>query len=333
MSDFWRSSGYHLLKRDESGNLVLTDDFLRLFLSRSELKPDEQSCAGEYALHSHLLAQPRASVAPEEIAAIADPNAKENWQVWLRFRDRLAAARTMEAAYLSLFGEEGVNAPPVFINELVQVILRKILEGCGDAFELRAAEMFFRAQKISINDGNVLAADLALVEGKGMGHLGRWLLEKGAPVKSLTLDVLDESSAAAYLGRDERYDTVLSINGARPGAHALCRVMERWIAHFHQIKVTIIPVPEIAQEDWVWHVGLDAEATKLLNDLYRGVDVPQDEMWRMLALFSLSFSRPSDARAELGARPVYLGLAMSKDNVLRLKPQNLLVNLPLALRT
>ncbi len=32
----------------------------------------------------------------------------------------------------------------------------------------------------------------------------------------------------------------------------------------------------------------------------------------------------------VAGRPVYLGLAMTTDNVLRMKPQNLLVNLPLA---
>ena len=29
-SDFWQSSGFHLLARDEAGRLVVTDDFLRV---------------------------------------------------------------------------------------------------------------------------------------------------------------------------------------------------------------------------------------------------------------------------------------------------------------
>jgi hypothetical protein len=33
---------------------------------------------------------------------------------------------------------------------------------------------------------------------------------------------------------------------------------------------------------------------------------------------------------DIAGRPIYLGMAMTTDNVLRLKPQNLLVNLPLA---
>ncbi len=38
-------------------------------------------------------------------------------------------------------------------------------------------------------------------------------------------------------------------------------------------------------------------------------------------------------RRELAGRPVYLGLAMSAERVLRLKPQNLIVNLPLRARS
>ena len=37
--------------------------------------------------------------------------------------------------------------------------------------------------------------------------------------------------------------------------------------------------------------------------------------------------------ADVAGKPVYLGLAMDGDNVLRLKPQNLLLNLPLAGRS
>jgi hypothetical protein len=32
----------------------------------------------------------------------------------------------------------------------------------------------------------------------------------------------------------------------------------------------------------------------------------------------------------IAGRPIYLGMAMTPDNFLRLKPQNLLMNLPLA---
>lgn len=329
MIDFWRSCPYRLLERSEDG-LRVSDDFLRHLLSWPELAPDEDSCSSERGLHAQLIEEPRARVTRQQIQLIANPDARENWQVWLDFHECLLRAPTLEAAYSALFAGKEVTVPLVFINQLVQTILRGILDGCEDALELRAAELFFRAQKISLHNSAVLAADLALVEGKAMGNLGRWLTERGAPVKSIELEVLEDKNAQSYFARDERHDMVLAINGI--GGLALARVMEKWIAHFHKAKVTIIPVPKIAGDNWVWHLGLDAEASRLLNDLYRGIEVPADDLVRLLALFTLNFAQASDARAELDGRPVYLGLAMSQDNVLRLKPQNLLTNLPLARR-
>ena len=46
--------------------------------------------------------------------------------------------------------------------------------------------------------------------------------------------------------------------------------------------------------------------------------------------FQLDFIDPNDMREQLRGRPVYLAMAMDASNRLRLKPQNLLLNLPLA---
>jgi hypothetical protein len=94
--------------------------------------------------------------------------------------------------------------------------------------------------------------------------------------------------------------------------------------------VRIEPVEAIRDERWVWHVGLDGEATAILNDLYRGEDVPEERRRRLLALFRLSFAEPAAMLVDVADRPVYLALAMTGDRRLRMKPQNLLTNLPLA---
>ena len=120
-----------------------------------------------------------------------------------------------------------------------------------------------------------------------------------------------------------------SIAGA-PRSLALCRVLERWIAHFLGVAVTIEPKREIDDKRWVWHVGLDAEASGLLNDLYNRVDVDAERMGRLLCLFELSFTNPADMRPAIAGRPVYLAMAMDPQSRLKLKPQNLLLNLPLA---
>jgi hypothetical protein len=56
------------------------------------------------------------------------------------------------------------------------------------------------------------------------------------------------------------------------------------------------------------------------------------ERERLLVLFRLEFADPADAAAGMAGKPVYLGLACRPDRTLKLKPQNLLVNLPLAVR-
>jgi hypothetical protein len=125
---------------------------------------------------------------------------------------------------------------------------------------------------------------------------------------------------------------VLNLNFAGTGLDALCRVLEAWVGHFLDLSVSIQPVQTIADEKWVWHVGLDAEGSALLNDLYNGVEVGEARLARLLALFRLEFADPSVMAAEIAGRPVYLAMAMTPEGNLRLKPQNLLVNLPLAER-
>lgn len=112
--------------------------------------------------------------------------------------------------------------------------------------------------------------------------------------------------------------------------NALLRVIEDWIAHFLGVKVTIRTEREIDDAHWVWHVGLDAEASSILNDLYNRQNVDETRTARLLCLFRLEFDDASDMRAAIAGRPVWLAMAMDPHNRLRLKPQNLLMNLPLA---
>ena len=253
----------------------------------------------------------------------------------LRFRCELLAAPTLEAFYAGLF-QRDVAVPPDFIHHTAQVIVRGMLEGTEDGLQARAAELFFRSQRVTVNDGAIMLADDETVEmhasGGGFGSLGKLLKEGQTPLRAIELDVLDEKSAALYFERDERHDTVLNLNSGRPGCLALCRLLERWIAHFHGVRVTVQPVREIPDEEWVWHVGLDAEATAMLNDIYSGGEVEEERMKRVIGLFRADFRDPVVLRPELAGAPMFLGLAMAPDGRLRMKPQNLLVNLPLARR-
>src|SRR5437660_10752728 len=109
MPDFWLSSGHHLLDRDEGGGLLVTDEFLKVYLARPELAPPPQACAAERALYRALLEDPRRAIAAREIAAIADADAQENFELLIAFRDHLLAHPTLEAAYLAL-ARKGVGS-------------------------------------------------------------------------------------------------------------------------------------------------------------------------------------------------------------------------------
>jgi Family of unknown function (DUF6352) len=335
MPDFWPSCGYRLLAATSEGRLSVSDEFLRSFLLRPELAPVPESCAAELALHGQLLARPRSEVSAEQVVAVSDADARDNYRIWLRFRDRLLAAPTLEAAYAALFAGEGVDAPPQFVHQLTQILLRHLLGEGADPLEARAAEMLFRPQRVSLlPDRAPMAADLETVElyatTGGFGSLGELLAQNRTPSRTIDLDVLSQDNAAAYWGRDERHDFALSLDRGGPALAALCRVLERWVGHFLGVRVSIRARREIDDRRWVWHVGLDSEASALLNDLYNRAEVGEERLERLLCLFELNFADPAAMRPALAGRPVYLAMAIDREYRLRLKPQNLLLNLPLA---
>ena len=81
------------------------------------------------------------------------------------FRDRLLRHKTLEAAYLDLIRRKVGDTPPLFLDQLVHVILRNALDGCGDPFVIRAAELFFRPQRMTTHQEGLIAADEETIAG------------------------------------------------------------------------------------------------------------------------------------------------------------------------
>ena len=332
--DFWLTSGFHLLKRDRNGRLVVTEDYLRAFLRRPELAPVAESCDAERALHRALLADPLAPVPEASLTALSDPDAADNYRAVLRLRDLLLAHGTLEAAYLAQFRPGPVTVAPLFLDQMAHAILRNILDDCGDPFQARAAELLFRRQKVRAAQDGIMLADEELVEmhaaGAGFGSLGRLLVENDTRPATVDLDLLTEENAPAYWARSDRFDMVLDVIFPRPGLDALCRVLEKWVLHFLGVAVHVQPVRSIRDAHWAWHVGLDGTASGILNDLYEGREIDEDRLAQILALFRLDVRDPAQMLPTVAGRPVYLAMAMDGRKELQLKPQNLLVNLPLA---
>jgi hypothetical protein len=291
----------------------------------------EESGDAERRLHAALMQAPRRAVSEKELDAVEDEDARHNYRVILRFRQKLLDAGTVEGCYMSLF-KAPIDVPPIFIDQLVHVVLRNILNGTDDALRLRAAETFFREQKATIQEGHALLADLETVEmhasGNRYGSIGRLIVEAQGDVFQKNLDVLDRHNAALYWERESRHDTVISLTYGRPALDALCRVLELWVEHFLSVKVQVKPVRKIEEAPWAWHIGLDAESTAILNELWAGRQIEQGRMRNILAIFALRFDDPAAMRADIRGRSVYLALSC-EDGVVRMKPQNLLTNLPL----
>ena len=328
MKDFWLASGHHLLDRNASGGLVVTDEFLKAYFVRPELLPPEDACDVERSLHRELLADPRRRVGADEISAIVDADARENWQFVLVFRDLLLQHPTLEAAYLALVRSISIRLPPLFINHLVHVILRNALDGCEEPFVLRAGELFFRPQRIIPHEHKLLLGDEEMVGGRNTTPVLSLMSMLGAATDA-EVDVLSEKNADCYWRRSDRFDMGLDLTGGSRARVALAQAMTRWISHLLGIDVTIEPLSELRNVRLAWYVGLDSEATRIGDRLWHGESLDQRTASRVLALFTLTFADAALVAEAADRAPVHLILATTSDHVVRMKPQNLLTGLPI----
>jgi hypothetical protein len=325
--DFWLSCGHHLLDRDADGNLLLTDEFLKAYLARPELVPPTEACPGERKLHVALLSDPRMPVAASRLAAIADPDARENWQMMIAWRDHLVKHRSIEAAYLDIV-RRNVKFPQVLIGQLVQAILRNLLDDCDDVFALRAAEMFFRPQRLKVQERLVTAIDeerVSLLPSEPHSPLVELL---GLPA-SIEVDMLNDATAGSYWQRSDRFDMALDLTTGQRGLVALGDAVRRWVGHLLAIDLAIEPLAALQNAELSWYVGLSSEATQIGDTLWNGGDLDDAMRTQLVGLFRLLFSDPADMMEKVRGEPVYLLVAMAPDGVLRLKPQNLITGLPI----
>jgi hypothetical protein len=325
--DFWLSCGHHLLDRDAAGRLLVTDEFLKVYLARPELVPPPEACAAEQALHDALLRHPRQPVAAAQVAAIADADARENWQTMIAWRDHLVKHRTLEAAYLEMI-RRNIRFPHVLIGQLTQAILRNLLDDCEDVFILRAAEMLFRPQKLMLQEGSITAIDQETEALFGWQPRSPLVALLGLPATT-EVDMLNEATAASYRERSDRFDMALDLSAGRRGSIALGEVLARWLAHLLAIDVAIEPLTELRDVSLSWYVGLDSEATRIGDAIWNGDDLDDAMRARLIGLYRLTFRNPADMMEKVRGEPVYLLAAMTADEVLRLKPQNLVTGLPI----
>lgn len=328
MRDFWISCGHHLLDREQGGGLLVTDEFLKLYLARPELIPPPEACVVERTLHGALLADPRTEVSTSDIAAIADTDARENWQVLIAFRDLLLRHKTLEGAYAELMRTGPGKTPLLFVNQLVHVILRNALDGVEDAQVVRAAELFFRTQRVTLHDNSLIAADDETIGGINPTPVTPLVSMLGIPAEA-NIDVINNENGSSYWERSDQFDMAIDLTTGHTGLEALAEVIRRWIVHVLGVEVTIEPLSELREVSLAWYVGLDADATKIGDMMWNGEEIDEATMSRVVGLFALTFRDPSIVIDRVKGEPVYLILAMAPDKTIRMKPQNLTTGLPI----
>ena len=222
--------------------------------------------------------------------------------------------------------------PPIFLSQLCHLILRNALEGCDDPYTLRAGELFYRSQLAAVHDGALLLADAEVIEAQQ--HVQYDL--HSSPLTALLqpkpfaeMDVMDDENAWTYWSRSDAHTMVMNIGGNPRARAGLCTVVERWVAHLMGVAVSVETVASIDDRDWRWFVGLDTEGTRIGNALWDGAELDANAAERIVALMRLTIEDPRLVHERVGTRPVYLILAMGADNVVRVKPQNLLTGLPI----
>jgi len=314
-----------LLIRDENGHMVPTVDFMRAYFMRDEVAPEAESCPAELALHKKLIDDPFASVVPTDLFEIADKDVVHNYQAVLRFRDFLSNHNSLEDAYMAITRGAKIHFPPLFVEQMTQIILRNILDGVADPMQIRSAELLFRDQVVTLDDGRIMVADQEIVKLQ----IGIQRMQgEDATGNETAIDIMATETADEYWQRSDQFNTSVDIAFTQPALDGLARVMEKWVKHFLLLTVRITPMLQIDDDKWAWHLGLDAQATSILNDLYHGKDVSESRLKQILCLFKLEAD--SGFVAEMQGKPIYMGLAMDEAGVVRFKPQNLLMNLPLA---
>jgi hypothetical protein len=324
--DFWLSCGHHLLDRGGDGGLVVTDEFLKAYLARPEMVPPGDACAAERALHQALLARPRQPVELWQMAGIVDADARENWELMIEWRDHLLAHATLESAYLAIV-RQGRKFPRIFLDQLVQVILRNILDDCDDVFVLRAAELLFRTQRLISHEGALVAVDEEAVPGSSAKPLSPLVAMLGLSAAT-EVDVLGEDNVGLYWERSDSFDMALDLTAGRRGLAALGLVVTRWVRHLLAIDLQIDPVTEMRDVNLTWYVGLDANATRIGDALWRGDDLDKTARELVVGLYRLTFADDVEIVEQARGAPTYMIAAMSIDKTLRLKPQNLITGLP-----
>jgi len=180
---------------------------------------------------------------------------------------------------------------------------------------------------LTVHEGSLLAADGELID-KEAPNISPLVSMFGLP-PGPDIEVLSDDNSSHYWHRSDRFDFAIDLTSGRRGIAALGTVIVYWIKHLLDIDVIVEPLKEMKDITLAWYVGLDPDGTKIGDALWNGAEIDDATRERIVGLFRLTFRDSSIVIDSLAGEAVYLILAMTSDNILRIKPQNLLTGLPI----
>ena len=334
MKNIWNTSGHSLLlnKNSKDKSLELSSQFLKSYLTRPELALSNESCEGEVKLHNDFKKKPLDSIKSIKNYNIKDKDTVYNWEAFKIFCDHLKRnSYKVIPSYINAFKYN--NIAPLFIDHLTHIVSKEILWSINDCLIMRSAELFFRSQKILNKEDILYSVDEDVYNIKSKYYetkpLDKLFLENDKDIVDAGFIIIKEGDMENYIPYSDTFDTALDVTFSHSGLDALCRAMEMWINYFHNTICKIYPVQKINDPKWSWHTGLDKISSGILNDLYNSKNVSDIRIQNFISLFRLELSNNFPVSKHMKGKPIYLGLATDENKIFKLKPQNLIFNLPL----
>ena len=147
---------------------------------------------------------------------------------------------------------------------------------------LRAAELFFRTQRMMLHESSVLLGDDEVIGGdqSDAGAVADVDARRHRLMSKSRCSTRRMPSITGTAATSSTWALTSPPDGA--DRRRLPPVMTRWIAHLLGIDVTIEPLTELREAKLTWYVGLDCDATALGDRLWHGEPLDEEANGRVL---------------------------------------------------
>jgi hypothetical protein len=117
----------------------------------------------------------------------------------------------------------------------------------------------------------------------------------------------------------------LNFGGDARARDGLAAALGAFVTHLTGHDVTVTPQANVQNVELRWFVGLDQTGAAIGNALWAS----EEPSAAIVGLFRLDFADPDVMLERVRGSPAWLILGMGEDRVIRMKPQNLIMGLPL----